>query len=243
MKRQEEKETIQVHQSVYSSPIYELEVWGRFLDNEYTAEDYKIELEYYGELSSRMFCMGVGLYPTHERALQAIHMLYDDPIEGQELTAMFIRQKPLCCLLQRVEYIKEWSYQHGYLVDESIVRNYDERYYTFYGRPEGMIHHKVGDIVQYYYGDGLYWGIIDAVPPTIEYVKELYDRIAAEEGESLHRVPMLGWSDDSYRILISNKLESHEHIPAHHVFEPFEPVPDFVRELLTESFRKANENR
>jgi hypothetical protein len=109
-------------------------------------------------------------------------------------------------------YIKEWTYEHALLADESLVRNYAERDYPFLGRPQEMIQHSEGDIVVAVEADHAFWGVVGGLPP-------IYD--GHEHGD---------WSDDQY--LVWSAPGHHHHIRAHHVLCPWSPVPSFITPLL-----------
>ena len=153
------------------------------------------------------------MYHTKERALEEIDMFLDivhDTEEYLDLPIFLLREKSLCITLKPHSYIKEWTYDGKFLIDESLVRNYALQDYPFMGRPKEMIRHKVGDIVMVVEDGCSFWGVVASVPRT-------YD------GK-----PHGDYSDDQYTIYTS--AGCHSHCLAHHVLEA--SVPECVEELL-----------
>lgn len=101
-------------------------------------------------------------------------------------------------MMQPNDYIKEWTYVHGLLLDESIVRNYDEDENPFIGRPQEMIRFKKGDIVMIPDMNNGHWGIVCETPVTPEYIKGVNERIERETGIKGNKYSNMDWSDDHH---------------------------------------------
>ena len=241
MNHRDTKESVLIRTGLYSSTIYEMEVWSLAKNLTYTDEEFKEKLEVFGHLVCGLNRETIGLFPTKERALEHLEMMYEDSFDDdRELYCAFIREKAMSCMMISGAYIKEWTYVNGQLVDESLVRNYDEDENPFYGRPKEMIRFKRGDIVMIP-EEGLHshWGIVYGTPITAEHIKEVNDRIENETGVRGNKYSLMDWSDDQYTILTDDK-GSHEHILSHYVL-PALHVPEYVREtlkkgLLTDTF-------
>ena len=208
MKRRDPANTVQVYPHIYSQPYYELEAWMEEepLDKEDAKDCFESEGRFFCNLRKSL----VGVFPTKEDAVGRMEELCED--EGDYFPYFFLREKPLCVMMPTDTYIKEWTFEHALLADESLVRNYAKRDYHFLGRPKEMIRHKVGDIVVAVEGDHAFWGVVGGLPPV-------YD--GQEHGD---------WSDDQY--LIWSAPEHHHHIRAHHVLCPWSVIPDFITPLL-----------
>lgn len=236
MNHRDTKESVLIRIGLYSSTIYEMELWTLANDKEYTDEEYKEQLEDSGFMECGLCRESVGLFPTKERALEHLEMMYDDPFaEDRELYCAFIREKAMCCMMQPGYYLKEWTYVHGLLRDESVVRNFAEVENPFCGRPKEMIRFKRGDIVMIPDRHEGHWGIVYDTPITPEYIKDVNDRIERETGVRGNKFSGMDWSDDQYIILTNGEyyMASHEHILAHHVL-PAMHVPKYVRKVLEE---------
>lgn len=234
MKHRDTKKSVLIRTGLYSSTIYEMEVWTLANDQDYTDEQYNEQLAD----SDYMYCglrkESVGLFPTKECALEHLGMMYDDPFaEDRDLYCAFIREKAMNCMMQSTDYIKEWTYVNGLLVDESLVRNFAEDENHFCGRPKEMIRFKKGDIVMIPDSYKGHWGIVWGTPLTPEHIKEATNRIEREMDIRGDKFSMMDWSDDQYTILTNVKgcMVSHEHILAHHVL-PAVHVPQYVRKVL-----------
>ena len=200
------------------------------LDASFTDEEYRQQLKDRKMMDCGLQREGVGLYRSKKEALEFLDMMYDDPYaDNRELHLAFLRERALCCMMEPSDYLKEWTYIHGILHDESIVRNYDEGNNPFAGRPKEMIHFKRGDIVMTTDGLRGHWGIVCGTPFCAENTEV---RKRAENQKYPKGVIQKDYSDDSY-IIIHNSDGDHEHILAHHVL-PARDVPDFVRETLEE---------
>lgn len=211
MMKKETRNTIEVFPCVYSAPYYELEAWTKM--GETDMEDALNQLENQGEIDANYRIDCVGVFHTKERALQKIEEFLDGMRDREGyvgLPIFFLREKPLCSMLEPHSYIKEWTYVGARLIDESLVRNYALQDYPFMGRPKEMIRHKVGDIVMAVEGGCSFWGVVASVPRT-------YD------GK-----PHGDYSDDQYTIYTST--DCHSHCLAHHVLKA--SVPECVEELL-----------
>lgn len=220
MNHRDTKESVLIRNGLYSSTLFEMEIWTLANDQNYTDEDFKEQLDESGCMDCRLRREFVGLFPTKERALEHLNMMYEDPFsEDREIYCTFIRERPMSCMMQPREYIKEWTYIDGLLHDESLVRNYDEDENPFYGRPAEMIRYKRGDIVMIPDMYSGHWGIVWGTPMTTEEVKEF---------------SRLDWSDDQYTILtnVQDGMVSHEHIQAHHVLPAPKGVPEYVLKVL-----------
>lgn len=229
---------------IYSSTLFEMEVWSMYNDFMYTDEEYQEQLDNDGRMDCGLNKEKTGLFPTREMALDDLDMMTDDSYDvDRELYFCFIRERAMCCMMYAADYLKEWTYCHGLLFDESLVRNYCEDEFPFLGRPQEMINFHHGDIVMIPDTYDGHWGIVCEVPPTIERVKAHNERVEKEHGKQVANLCSLGWSDDSYVILTSDEgYVSHEHIPAHHVLPtPLCGVPAFVEKKLKEGLHKVDE--
>lgn len=235
MNHRDTTESVLIRSGLYSSTIFEMEVWTLANDQDYSDEDFKEQLKYDGCMDCGLHRKLVGLFPTKERALEHLEMMYEDSFsEDRELYCAFIREKAMCCMMQPNDYLKEWTYVNGLLVDESLLRNFAEDENRFCGRPKEMIRFKRGDIVMIPDGYDGHWGIVYGTPITPDEIKEVNDRIERETGIRGTKFSRMDWSDDQY-IILTNEGEymgSHEHILAHHVL-PASHVPDYVREVLS----------
>ena len=177
----------------------------------------------------------MGLYRSKKEALEFLDMMYDDPYaDDRDLHLAFIRERALCCMMQPEDYLKEWTYIHGILHDESIVRNYDEENNPFFGRPKEMIHFKRGDIVMITDGLRGHWGVVCGTPFCAKNT-EVNKRVELPKVST--GLVQKDYSDDSY-IIIHNSNGDHEHILSNRVI-PAVDVPDFVRETLEEGLGKG----
>ena len=216
MKQREKENTIQVFPSIYSSPYYELEAWIE-LENDEDEEDKKCILEDFAQyedfINANHTRDSLGVFLTKERALTAMEEALD--CEDMNYSYFFIREKPLCVMMHPSDYIKEWLYCRGLLVDESLVRNYDyddNALEAFRGRPKEMIRFNVGDIAIELGEDGSsYWGVVASVPRTCD---------GKSHGD---------YSDDQYAIYTSEY--NHTHVLAHRLVHP-RHIPDYIEELL-----------
>ncbi|MCQ2191644.1 MAG: hypothetical protein MJZ23_02110 [Paludibacteraceae bacterium] len=238
MKHKDYTNSKMIYPGVYSSTIFEMEVWALYDMSDYTQEDYEEDLQH-GCMDCGLRKEKIGLFETKEQALNCLDMMYEDPWSSDsELYCAFIREKPMQCMMERQDnYIKEWTYVHGKLVDESIVRNYDERNNPFPGRNESMIRFKRGDIVMIPDGYSAYWGIVWGCPLTIEKVQEMLDSFIEKYGEY---ISTLEYGDDQYTILTTGEgfEGGHEHILAHTLL-PATAVLDYVRTTLEKGYKKA----
>lgn len=232
MNHRDTKQSVLIRKGLYSSTIYEMEVWSLANDLEYTDEEYEEQLEAYGCMCCGLCRESVGLFPTKERALEHLKMMYEDPFaEDRELYCAFIREKAMYCMMQPNDYIKEWTYVHGLMHDESLIRNFAEEENPFCGRPKEMIRFKRGDIVMIPDTYNGHWGIVWGTPVTPEYTKEVNDRIERETGVRGTKFSMMDWFDDQYTILTNGEDYMALQILAHHVL-PAWSVPEYVRKVL-----------
>ena len=215
MKQREKENTVQVFPHIYSSPYYELEAWVE-LETVEDEEDKKCILEDFANekfFNANHIRESLGVFLTKERALTEMEDLLD--CEDERYSYFFIREKPLYVMMNPSDYIKEWLYYRGQLVDESLVRNYDYDDHfleTFRGRPKEMIRFNVGDIAIELSGDGSsYWGVVASVPPTCD---------GKNHGD---------YSDDQYAFYTSEY--NHSHVLAHRLVRPWH-IPDYIEELL-----------
>lgn len=230
MNHRDTKESVLIRTGIYSSTIYEMEIWTLANDQNYTDEEFEQQLKDCDCMGCGLRRESVGLFPTKERALEDLEMMYEDPFaQDRELYCAFIRERAMYCMMQPDEYIKEWTYVNGLLVDESLLRNFAEDENPFCGRPQEMIRFKRGDIVMIPDEHDGHWGIVCGTPLTPENIEEMDKRAQRKFGD-IGKVPSRkDWSDDQYTILTSEN--SHEHILAHHVLPAWD-VPEYVREKL-----------
>ena len=216
MKHREPEQSIQVYPHFYSKPYYELEAWVKAKGQE--REDAIQWQKKHGYLPSNIALDCVGVFPTRERAESAMEEL-SDTMENDP--CCFIREKPLCMMMSPDKYIKEWSYEHNYLCDESLVRNYAGKDFPFLGRPKGMIRHKIGDIVQVVEDRQALWGVVGGIPPICD--------------GQIHG----DWTDDCYTIWLTPNQK--RMVRAHHVFELLTfPIPNYVYDYLSNINFKIN---
>ena len=245
MNHRDTKESVLIRAGVYSTTIYEMEIWTLANEQNDTDEDFRFQLENSWYMHCGLRRELVGLFPTKERALEDLEMMYEDPFaEDRELYCAFIREKAMCCMMQPNDYIKEWTYVYGRLHDETLVRNYDEEENPFYGRPKEMVRFKKGDIVMIpdiYKGIGL-WGIVWGTPISQEKAQKVNERFKRRTGISENNFSVLDWTDDQYTILtdVKDKMVSHEHILAHYVL-PASHVPEYVRNILEKAVQTWDE--
>lgn len=216
MKHRDTSKSVQIYPGIYSSTIFEMEMWTQLENYRYTDEEYRRQLEENGTMKCGLLRECVGLFPTKERALNDLdEMSCDFFAEGRELSFTFIRERVLYCMMEPSDYLKEWTYTYGDILhDESLVRNYDARNNPFHGRPDEMIHFRRGDIVMIPDLNGGHWGIVSDTPPTTD-------------------CPDMDWTDDSYTIITSpHGITYHEHVLSHHVIPPTSAVPVFVCQIL-----------
>lgn len=232
MKHRDLKQSVRIYHGIYSYPIYEMEIWS-LKNEEFSKEEYERQLKSWYEMDCGLQREGVGLYRSKKEALEFLDMMYDDPYgDDRELHLAFLRERALCCMMQPEDYLKEWTYLHGILHDESIVRNYDEENNPFFGRPKEMIHFKRGDIVMIPDGLSGHWGIVGKQPFSTEITGEESNAANAANDSPTGKHAQKDYTDDSY-IIIHNSNGDHEHILSHRVL-PAVNVPDFVRETLEE---------
>ena len=242
MNHRDTKESVLIRTGLYSSTIYEMEIWTLANELDYTDEEYEEQLKRSGWMSCGLRRESVGLFTTKERALDHLDMMYEDSFaEDRELYCAFIRERAICCMMQSYEYIKEWTYVNRLLVDESIVRNFAEEENYFLGRPKEMIRFKRGDIVMIPDTDNGHWGIVWGTPVTPENVQEMNKRLERKYGDIGLEMLGLGWDDDQYTILTNSDdyMVSHEHILAHHVLSSYKGTPEYVREVLEKALDKC----
>lgn len=238
MNHRDSQKSVLIRTGLYSTTLFEMEVWALADNREYTDEGYREQLENSGWMNCGLSREAVGLFPTKERALEHLDMMYEDPYDkDRELYCAFIREKAMHCMMQPNDYIKEWTYVYGLLHDESLVRNYAEDENPFHGRPKEMIRFTRGDIVMIPDSYSGHWGIVWDTPISPEYIKETNDRIERETGVRGNKFSGMDWSDDQYTILTNNEdyMTSHEHILAHHVL-PARHVPEYVRKILEKGY-------
>jgi len=208
MKRRDPQSTLQVYPHIYSQPYYELEAWIETdpLDREDALRCFETE----GCIPCNVQKNLVGVFTAKEDAICSMEELCED--EGEHFPFFLLRQKPLCMMMPAGTYVKEWTFVHALLEDESLVRNYAENDYIFLGRPKEMIHHSEGDIVVVVEDNRAFWGVVGGLPPV-------YD--GQGHGD---------WSDDQY--LVWSAPGHHHHIRAHHVLHPWSSIPSFITTLL-----------
>ena len=225
---------------LYSSTIFEMEVWSLSDDNVYTDREYQEQLDSDGLMDCGMNKELTGLFPTREQALSELEMMSEDPFApDRDLYCAFVRERAMCCMMNASDYLKEWTYNYCLLLDESLVRNYCEEENPFLGRSKDKIRFRHGDIVMVPDAYSAHWGIVCEVPPTEEQVEKIHDK----EKRTGTRGYGLDWSDDNYIILTSDEgAASHEHILAHRVLPaPLRAIPAFVESKLKEGLCKADE--
>ena len=234
--------TIKVCEGLFSTSIYEMDVWTLPTDNEDSEEDYMWQLENEGHMDCGLRRELTGLFRTKEWALEDLDKALNNRDGNRNIYCTFIRERTLNCMMLPGEYLKEWIYKYCYLHDESIVRNFAERENPFMGRPQEMIHFKRGDIVMIPDDYAGHWGIVWGTPMTPEQYEKMNERInQGHDGDTMARMWRLDWSDDNYTILI-NADGDHEHILAHHVLPHDGRIPNFVRKTLMEGLRRAEED-
>lgn len=230
MNHRDTTESVLIRSGLYSSTIFEMEVWTLANDQDYTDEVFEEQLKHNGCMDCGLRRESVGLFPTKEHALEDLKMMYEDPFaEDRELYCAFIRERAMNCMMQPDDYLKEWTYVHGLLRDESLVRNFAEEENPFCGRPKEMIRFKRGDIVMIPDGYDGHWGIVWGTPLTPENIEEMDKRAQRKFGDIGKVLSRKDWSDDQYTILTSEN--SHEHILAHRVLPAWD-VPEYVRKNL-----------
>ena len=152
---------------------------------------------------------------------------------------------PLCFIVQEVPtfteirtdaHIREWIYEGGRLVSESLCcHNYGRE--KFMGRSAELIRFKGGDLVNIVYNDKLSAGIVVSTPPTDTEVMQRFEKFRkqfspnssnAADWEAYQAFDS-DFSADSYRILVAHndhsltiesvpssrviKLHLHYHLP------------------------------
>lgn len=233
--------SVQIYPTITSSTIFEMTVWYRNLEPATnTAEDYREMIEQEGVMRDQCYEITIGHYPSLQKAQEALIEEFDYVYDSgrQRICFAIIREKAMYMQMEPGHYLNEWSFEQAHMVDQSLVRNYDLDNNRFYGRPADRIRHKIGDIVRCIGGDDVFWGIICALPPTVEYVSALNERTkASREARDIPWDSMLDYSDDQYVILTNDGdyMQSHTHILSHRVFKPDFAVPDEVRKILTKS--------
>lgn len=235
MKHNDYSEIVHPYAWVTTSCYYEMEIWVYNPKEESSDDDMQDDLNHYGVIKFSAWRDSVGIYRTKEEALEYLNMISEDPLpDGNDILVVYIRQKPVGIQMDPHACLKEWTYVDGVLHDETIVRNYDLDNNRFYGRPQEMIRHKVGDIVVVAEGGNAHWGIVCSLPPTPEEVKKVNDRSIAKgrinEGDSL-----LDYSDDCYIILLLDEKYkvSHEHIQANRIIPGWKAgIPDSAKAIL-----------
>ncbi len=169
--------------------------------------------------------------------------------ERMSVYRYFLRELPYGEALYASEYKSEWVYDaDGVLLDHSLCstchRDFHTMEFTFFGRKLEQIRFAVGDIVEWYDGDGNVWlGVVAGIPYSVERCKDLYEtirrspRFAGLSDEQLF-FP-LDSSDDSYVVVnTENYMESHVHVSAHYVSAPTFPVPRKIRERFELCIKK-----
>lgn len=227
-------EHLKIYEGLYSGAIYELHLWECDMEKngaEPSDEEILTEMRETGRVECAPYRHTVAYFPTLERAQEDLCMFHECAWESDvDLDVAIICQRVAYWPMPPECYFKEWTYEWGArLADETLVRNFNKEEYPFLGRPQEMIHHAVGDIVMVVRDpDNVHWGIVCALPPTPEEVKD-------------RRLP-LDWSDDCYVVLTADTgYASHEHVLAHRVVRPHKTPPAKVRGLLREGLRKARE--
>lgn len=226
--------SVKVYEGVYSGSIYEMETWVRSnKEDRRSDEEIVTEMQELGYVTCAGYEHRIGYYPTRERAEQTLDEMHDSCWESNlSLDFAVIRQKVSHMQMRPNDFIKEWSYgwdvRHKPM-DETLVRNFNLKHNPFTGRPKEMIHHKVGDIVAVYNNNEryAYWGIVCALPPTPEDVRE-------RDGSHFD------YHDDCYTIITTNTgYNSHKHVPSHYVANTsWLFPPKKVVELLKEGLAK-----
>lgn len=235
MKHRDTTQSVLICTGLYSTTIFEMEIWSIAKKHQYTNEEYLKQIEDTGCMNCGLRRERVGLFPTKERALEDLDMMYEDSFGvDKDLYCAFIREKAMCCMMHPSDYLKEWTYVYGLLRDESLVRNFAEKENPFCGRPKEMVRFKKGDIVMIPDMCGGHWGIVWETPVTPDFIQEVNDRIERETGVPGTKYSTMDWSDDHYTILTNGGgfEGGHEHVLAHHVLPAPTNVPDFVCEIL-----------
>lgn len=167
--------------------------------------------------------LGKSLYfSTKEKAEDLIKkfkdvycFLYEDQTSAERV---------YCIVLEEFELDSPYRYQlstsvyspDGLLLSDSMVPDDG----PFYGRPENLIQHKIGDVIELPYGDQLIFGIVVGQPAGLNDQVNTYGFIA---------------SDDSYAILPHSSHEV-DYAFAPMVFKPTRDVPDIIRKDLEQAF-------
>lgn len=132
-------------------------------------------------------------------------------------------EKVYCLVLEEFELDSPYRYQlstsvyspEGQLLCDSMVADDG----PFYGRPDNLMQHKIGDVVELPYGDQLVFGIVVGQPATLNEQTYAYGFTA---------------SDDSYAI-IPHHCQDVDYAFAPMVFKPTRDVPDIVRKDLEQA--------
>ena len=200
---------VRVYPDVYAEPYYELVTWTKTKEcsNDLALHD----LRYNGHIYAGYHQSGIGVFFDKESALSKMQELVEADGDTGFHRYFYLREKPQAVMMGEYDYIKEYTYDNGHLVDESVVCNYDVKNNPFMGRTEEQIQHKVGDIVLVLTDYESYWGIVSHIPPK-------YD--GQPQGTLL---------DDTYRVCTS--ANNQWKIMAHRVLKPHD-VPDYVEKLL-----------
>lgn len=82
MKHSETNKSVMIRPGLYSSTIFEMEIWTQEEENELTGEDYRDQLAIYSRMDCGLHNAGCGLFSSKERALDGLEMMYDDAYDA-----------------------------------------------------------------------------------------------------------------------------------------------------------------
>lgn len=98
MNHRDSKEAVLIRTGLYSTTIYEMEIWTLANELDYTDEDYKEQLEHSGCMNCGLLRESVGLFSTKESALEHLDMMSEEPFdEYREIyCALQLHPEPKC---------------------------------------------------------------------------------------------------------------------------------------------------
>ena len=97
--------TIKVCEGLYSTSIYEMDVWTLPTDNEDSEEDYIWQLENVGHMDCGLRRELTGLFRTKELALENLDEFLDNRVVNLNIYCTFIRERTLNCMMHPGEYL------------------------------------------------------------------------------------------------------------------------------------------
>ena len=69
MKHRDTTESVEIRKGMFSSTIFEMELWTLSNDLQFSDEEYQEQLQYNGKMSCGLQLDSTGLFPTKEEAL------------------------------------------------------------------------------------------------------------------------------------------------------------------------------